>query len=249
MKPARIQKFLLASLLLLLLPATALAALAAGASELQKCASIPKDSDRLLCYDTLSRKLGIPTASSDGTISTTQASYGKWILRNEGNSAEGSPSVFAFTYAEKPMPRGSAAKPVMAVRCYQGVTELFLEIPPAGTSREAGGTPNLYVLPAQEKSSGDQGIIVIGEAQAQSGRTPARARLTQGNGKNIDMQLRPSDDKTAWFFPNPVSFISQIKNSAKISIEGLSGMPTGKMVFDMDGFTDALTPLRNSCTW
>ncbi|TAL17245.1 hypothetical protein EPN96_06480 [bacterium] len=237
------------ALLLLLSPLTASAALAVGAAELQKCASIPKDSDRLLCYDSLSRKLGIPTASSDGTISTTQASYGKWILRNEGNSAEGSPSVFAFTFSEKTLPRGSGAKPVMAVRCYQGVTELFIEIPPAGSSREAGENPNLYVLPSQEKSTGDKGIIVIGEEPAQAGKSLAKARLTQGNGKNVDMQLKPSADQTAWFLPNPVSFIGQIKNSAKVTIEGLSGMPSGKMVFDMEGFTDALTPLRNSCSW
>ena len=221
---------------------------------LKRCASIPGDIDRLECYDNYVRHMGIPTAANDGTLGTTQARYGKWTTRTELDNDGGS-SVYVYAYSNNLLSgrSGMPVAPLLVARCKELVTEFFLAYPltmhlqPVNVEQQA-----LYsVMAGQKTETSERKTIFIGEDRKDEVvAEPRRVRIAFGDGTRFDETLKSSTDGRAWFFTNPVSAIRRIArhDEVRLSPPDGDGIEMG-ISFDLEGFEEALLPLRNSCTW
>ncbi|PLX41660.1 MAG: hypothetical protein C0608_04700 [Deltaproteobacteria bacterium] len=221
---------------------------------LKRCASIPGDIDRLECYDNYVRHMGIPTPANDGTLETTQARYGKWTTRTELDPDGGS-SVFVYAYSNNLLSgrSGIPVAPLLVARCQEMVTEFFLAYPltmhlqPANVEQ-----PALYsIMAGQKAETSERKTIFIGEDRKDAVvAEPRRVRIAFNDGTRFDETLKSSTDGRAWFFTNPVSAIRRIARHSDVSLSPPDGGGIEMGInFDLEGFEEALVPLRNSCTW
>lgn len=202
----------------------------------QYCASVPDKSERLACYDNYARELGLnPGKSTDG-VSATQKSQGKWTVRAE--STRNANTVFVFTEGRTGFSHATPSLvPTIVSRCENRTTELFVSFG-AYFPVEVGPEEKSVLYSRPAKSGGRDQV------------KPMAASIRFDGGKPQPVSLRRSVDGRSFFFPNPVSFIRQLRSHDKMDFRfESSGHPPMDTVFSLDGMDEALEPLRKQCEW
>lgn len=202
----------------------------------QYCSSIPDKAERLACYDNYARELGLSPAEPTGGISASQKVQGRWTVRAE--TTRKTNSVFVFTEGRlAKLPTKATIIPTLVARCENRTTELFIgygnffpvEIGPEEKSI-------LYTKP--EKST----------SLEKSKKLLASVRFD--GGTPISVMMRPSQDGRGYFFSNPVSYIRQLRSHKLLEFHyEASEHPPLDTLFSLEGFEEALEPLRKQCEW
>ncbi len=203
----------------------------------QYCASVPDPGERLACYDNYAHELGLSAPIADGELSATQSRHGPWTVRGEATSDTTSVFVFTEGTAVTYPPSGVPAIPTLVARCSDRETQLFVvfssDFPVTVGPLEKSA---LYSVPAKPE---------LGRS------TPLTTTTITFEGREpLDLAMRRSDDGRAFFFPNPVSFIRQMRkhNAVKFTYTP-HGHPPMNAIFNLQSLDEALVNLRKACAW
>ena len=202
----------------------------------QYCSSIQDEADRLDCYDNYARELGLNPGEGVGGVSASQSTSGFWTIR--GESTRDTATVFVFTEGSSTIGRASLLViPTLVARCSNRTTELFISF---------GAYFPVQVGP-QEKSS-------LYSKQSKSGRGEldrgTATTVTFDGREPMELQMNRSQDGKSYFFPNPVSFIRQLRTQKTMAfrLKSPDHAPL-ETSFKLVGIEKALEPLRKQCEW
>jgi type VI secretion system protein VasI len=213
----------------------------------QYCAGIPSDKERLACYDNYALETGLKPPSEDLGLSASQMQFGRWTVRTETLAPAGTSSVFAFTEGKAAVfgIDGRPAVPTLVARCREGATELYVAFSP-GFPAQAGPIDH-SVLYYKPKKSDNNPATMPGTDPAEQ-RVAATVRMDGGNP--VEMFMRRSEDGLGFFFPNPVSNLTQMRRHESLDFT-YSPKGHGQMTinFPLDGMGEAIRPLRDACSW
>jgi len=95
----------------------------AGTKEdIAKCAAMESDASRVICFDNLSKSLGV-----DKPKITVSTGKGKWVVRKEQSLIDDSINVTVAVTAEDIVQSGyNKVLPILIVRCAENKTEVFI---------------------------------------------------------------------------------------------------------------------------
>lgn len=202
----------------------------------QYCSSVPDGSERLQCYDNYARELGLVPPPDSEDISATQKVAGRWTIRGEATMDD--TSVFVFTEGMAAFAHGAnILVPTLIARCMEGRTELLVSFSSyfpveVGPKKES----SLYVRPA--RLQGSQGYSTL------------KGTVRFDDDAETEILFRTNDDHRAFFFPNPVSYLRQMKARGKMSFAAVArDHKRLNTVFELEGLDQALLQLRRQCEW
>lgn len=200
----------------------------------QYCASLPDEVDRLYCYDNYAREMGLSPADSAGSISASQRTVGKWTIR--GESTAKTSSVFVFTEGTSRYTHSShMVVPTLVARCSDNTTDLFVYF---------GSYFPVQVGP-QEQSA-----LYTKYPQKEGGTDGRVVKIRFDAGEEMELEARENAAGTAFFFPNPVSYLRRLRSSGSLSFShSAPNHPGIDTTFSLEGMTEALAPLRKHCEW
>lgn len=108
-------------MLAIALAATSTVALADTNQDIAQCAAKPADAARLICYDTVARKLGV-----DKPKTTTTTGSGRWSVRSDKSPIDDSVNVYLSVDSEDPVRSGyNTVRPSLFIRCAENKTNVF----------------------------------------------------------------------------------------------------------------------------
>ena len=112
-----------AALLLILAIGSINSSSAAEQQEIARCAAINSDGERLICFDSLSRELGV-----DRPTTQISAGEGKWRSRIDVSPIDDSTNVVLTLQSEAEIRSGyNSSRPRLVLRCAQGTTNVFIQ--------------------------------------------------------------------------------------------------------------------------
>lgn len=95
---------------------------AAEREGIAKCSSIQSSADRLVCFDLLSRSLGV-----DKPITSVTEGKGKWIVRSEKSPINDATNVVLYLKSEKEVRSGyNTVSPSLIIRCSEKKTNAYI---------------------------------------------------------------------------------------------------------------------------
>ena len=98
------------------------AAHASVKEEIAKCAAQNAPAERLSCFDTLAKSLGV-----DKPETTVKAGKGKWVVRTKKSPIDDSINVMLAVRAEREVRSGyRTATPTLVIRCSEGKTNVYI---------------------------------------------------------------------------------------------------------------------------
>lgn len=209
----------------------------------QYCVGIASDKERLACYDNYAKELGLKPSGVDG-LSATQARHGRWTVRTETLHENDETTVFVFSEGKGRIfgIDGRPVLPTLVGRCGNDVTELYIAMS-SGMPTQLGPTDH-SVFYYTARKEGEKA------ADAPGAGDQILAKIRLDDSPPQELLLRRSSEGVGYFFPNPVSFLSQMRRNSRLEF---SFTPAGHadvtVLFPLEGLDEALKPLREGCNW
>jgi type VI secretion system protein VasI len=95
---------------------------AAEREEIAKCAAHKASAERLVCFDSLAKSIGV-----DKPTTTVTAGKGKWLVRSDKSPINDSTNVFLSLNAEQAVRSGyKTVTPTLIIRCSEGKTNVYI---------------------------------------------------------------------------------------------------------------------------
>lgn len=111
-------KFTLNSLLLTL----SFSVYADMSKDMAKCAALSADAERLICYDSITEKLGV-----DQLYSTNTTEIGDWFISTDKSPIDDSVNVYLSIPSQEPVRSGyNTVRPTLFIRCSENKTSIFI---------------------------------------------------------------------------------------------------------------------------
>ena len=191
--------------------------------QIAKCAGEINSAERLVCFDELSKELGVdkPTKSNIKTQS-------KWIVEKDKSPIDDSINVTMALEAESTIQSSyKSSTPVLVIRCKENRTSLYIQWGVYLTTQET------YVLSRLDREKPVTAEWNISSDYEATFYPNSPSGYFRGRGA-LDL----------------IPFIKELMFHETLLVQttpyGASPVITS---FDIKGLTDAITPLRETCNW
>lgn len=218
----------------------------------QYCSSILNPAERLVCYDNYALELGLPPPDSGSHVSASQHREGSWTVRTEAFSPDHPATTFAFTEGKviSQSTLSDLTMPTLIARCFDSKTELYMGFGSALPSK-AGPTAHSVLYALNPKEEPRKETKLLGGDKAEKAKVKrVKGSMTFGERKPVDVMMNVTPDGRALFFPNPVSYIRQMRlSSVMLFTYTRKDAPPMEILFPLEGLASAIANVRDSCGW